>query len=342
MTYAIGAVVSVIIALAVWLFIKKELTRRDEWFTAARAALGGSFGPFEAVPSTDRNATKGQLEGAPATFAADRSVTLARLEVPLKPNIDRGLVFNLIVREEDGALETSREDVLVGWDDEHGWLVFRTRARPDAAATVKTLIEEAKAFQERLPALLDERAKARSEAASKTFGDETAPNGRHKTLGLALPLSPDEWELVRARPEGIEWERIPPGEDFAPPVELRLYAIPSDEALADETARLRLIERLAGAHMERLPDGSFEGPTPDPRAASMPAHAGAPSAGVVVDHLREVVTVEEESASQPYRVIFQGIFLGWGVAVFALFAPRAEADALLARLLAGATFEKPV
>ncbi|MEZ0227785.1 MAG: hypothetical protein ACAI25_04115 [Planctomycetota bacterium] len=339
MTWMFVAIVSVLVTLGVWLFVRKELARRAEWFVKARETLGASFGEYSPVPGTDRKASKGVVEGVEAVFSADATTTQARLEVPLAAGVDKGKVYDLIVREEKGGLETSREDVLAGWDDEHARLVFRTRARPDAAATVKTLLEEAKAFQGRLPALLDERAKAKAEKAAKTFGDLTTDGGKHKHLGLKLALSPDEWELVNARNEGVEWERVPPAEGEAPPVELRLYAVPQDDALAAEEPRLRLIERFAGAFVERLPDGSFEDAAPEPKAKSAASVAGAPSATVAVDHLREVVVREEESEPRPYRVLYQGVFSKKAVAVFEVVAPRAEADAILARVLAGATFE---
>jgi len=351
MSWAIGVAVSIVAAIIIWIAVRGELGRRKQWFETARATLGGTFGAFEPVPSTDRQASKGKLDGVEALFVADATTTNARLEVPLRADVERGRVFNIIVREEGGALETSRPgdggaeprkfEILVGWDDEHGRLVFRTRCRPDAAATVKALVEEAKGFQERLPAFLDERAKDRTEAAAKAFGDMTGADGRHKHLGLALSLPPEEWELVNARPEGVEWERLPPGEGEAPPTELRVYAVPTADALADEEPRLRLIERFGGAFSERQPDGAFAGPAPDPKAASVVPHAAGPSVVVVVDHTREIVLREDETAARPYRALFQGVFLPWAVAVFELVAPRDEADALLARILAGATFEKP-
>src|SRR5581483_11863832 len=163
----LGALATVVVALAVWLLVRGEYARRRAWFEAAKSALGASFSEFAAVPSTDRYASQGQLEGGLAVFQADRSATEARLEVPLRAGVEKGRVFDLIVREERGALEARDGAVLIGWDDEHDRIILRTHAGRDAQATVSALRDEAKSFQEKLPALLEERAKARAERASK-------------------------------------------------------------------------------------------------------------------------------------------------------------------------------
>lgn len=330
------------VAAFIWVALGGEFKRRARWFEEAHAALGPGFTPFEHVPSTDRKATRGKLDGADVTFAADVTTTEARLEVPPRKDVEQGRVFDFIVRDSDGAAETGRESVKVGWDDEHGTLVFRTYAdRGDAAKTVKELVDEARSFQQRLPSLLEERAKAKKEAASKTFGELTAANGRHQHLGVALALAPEEWELGAAREQGCEWERVPPEHGEALPAELRLYAVATDPALAAEEARLGLLERFAAAFVERQPDGSFDGPAPEPHAKSAPALGAAPCATVALDHLREVVVREEETEPRPYRVVFQGVFQPWAVAVFELVAPRDEAEATMKKILETANFEKP-
>src|SRR2546423_12300798 len=104
MSWVLGVGLSVLAAVVIALLVRGELVRRREWFSAARSALGAAFGPFESVPGTDRKASKGQLDGAEAVFAADRTTTEARLEVPLRAGVDQGRVFDIIVREEGGAL----------------------------------------------------------------------------------------------------------------------------------------------------------------------------------------------------------------------------------------------
>src|SRR5262249_53878058 len=109
--------------------------------------------------------------------------------------------------------------------------------------------------------------------------------------------------------------------------------------------RLALVERIALAFIERQPDGAFAGPAPDPVAAPAPSIGGFASARAAIDFTREVELGgegESRAETRPYRAIGHAVFLPWAVSVFELVAPRAEADALLEKVLGGASFEKPV
>jgi hypothetical protein len=342
------AVAGAVAAVLLFLFVRGELARRKKWFLDARAALGESFAPFARRPSTDLEESAGKLDGRESVFAADATTTEARLEVPLREGIERGRVFDLIVRDQGGAAETGREDVLAGWDDEHGRIVFRARCERDAAITVKVLIDEARAFQARLPEILELHRKVRAELGARTFGEITAPNGRHALLGLALTLPPEEWERTRERPELVEWELLPREGTDDLPVELRLIPVPTAPPLENEEPRLALIERIAQSDViDRLPDGSFDGPAPDAHGKPGPPVSGFPTVVAPVDHAREVVVGggpdddDETSAVKPYRTLVHGVFTPWAVSVLELVAPRERADALLEKLLEGASFEKP-
>ncbi len=337
---ALGVVVAIVMGL-IAAFVLRETRRRAAWFAAARSALGDTFAAFARRPSTDYSESRGTLDGKEATFAANATTTHARLEVPLREGIEKGRVFDLIVREEHGALETATEGVTAGWDDEFSRLVFRARCDADPAVTVKRLVETARAFQGKLPEILDAHAKARTERAATTFGPLSAPNGRHKFLGLALALRPEEWELSRAQVEIVEWERVPPETGDVLPVELRLFAGQTAQALEQERARLTMAETIAQAFTDRQPDGAFSGPAPEPHANAAPSVGAFPAATATIDHAREVVVREEEMEPRPYRAIIHAVFLPWAVSVLEIVAPRDEADALLAKVLEGASFEKP-
>ena len=54
MAYVLVAIVSVLAALGIWLFVRKELSRRKEWFAAAEKALGDQKG---AQRNTSQNAS---------------------------------------------------------------------------------------------------------------------------------------------------------------------------------------------------------------------------------------------------------------------------------------------
>jgi hypothetical protein len=335
----LAAVVLFVIVLVV--FSSREEARRAAWFESARTGLGEGFAAFAPLEGTDRKESRGKLEGREAVFSADKATTESRLRVPLPPGVDRGRVFDAIVRDSGGALETGREDVLAGWDDEHGHIVFRAGCQAGGAGTVKVLVEESKAFLARLPAILEEHARNKAESGARIFGDLTGDGGRHKLLGLALALSPEEWELTRARPELIEWERLPPGDDFAPPCELRVRALATEAAYGDAEPRRRLIERVGDAFVGNLPDGSFEGEQPELHGQDAPALGPFPSSVLVLDHIREVVVREEEIERQPYRFIARAVFTPWAVAAVEISAPRDDAQPLLDHVLAGASFEKP-
>jgi hypothetical protein len=337
---ALGLVVAVVVGV-VAAIVLREIRRRAAWFAAARSALGGAFAAFARRPDTDLSESKGTLDGKEAIFAADATTTNARLEVPLREGVEKGRVYDLVVREEHGALETGTEDVVVGWDDEFSRLVFRARCDADPAVTVKRLLETARSFQAKLPEILDSHAKAKAERAASTFGALSGPNGRHKFLGLALTLRAEDWELTRAQVEVCEWERVPPETGEALPAEVRLFTASTDKALEQENARLALVERIALAFTERQPDGAFSGPAPEPHAKPAPSVGTFPAASVMTDHAREVVIREEETEPRPYRAIHHAVFLPWAVSVLEVLAPREEADALLGKVLEGASFEKP-
>jgi len=349
----LAAVLLFVIVLVV--FSSREEARRAAWFESARGGLGEGFAAFTPLEGTDRKESRGKLDGREAVFSADKATTEARLQVPLPAGVDRGRVFDLIVRDSGGALETGREDVLAGFDDEHGHIVFRTGCAREAAATVKVLVEESKAFLARLPAILDEHAKNKAESGARIFGDLTGDDGRHKLLGLALSLAPEEWELTRARPELVEWERLPPGDDpstrdpsdpslragFDAPCELRVRALATEAAYGDAEPRRRLVERVADAFVGNLPDGSFEGEHPELHGQDAPALGPFPSSVLVLDHLREVVVHEEKTERRPYRFIARAVFTPWAVAAVEISAPRDDAQPLLDHVLGGASFEKP-
>jgi hypothetical protein len=319
----------------------REKTLSRVWLEEAFEALGAGWSPFaddEDLPGGV--ASKGKLAGADARFWVDNTRAKVRLDIGVPDGVDRGQVYNLIVRDAGGSLDS--EGVSVGWDDDTKQLVFRGPGfRGDAATSVGTIVDAAKDFRDGLPALLEKHAERRRQIAGQAFGPHTAADGRHKALGLALALETSEWELTRAGKDGrVFWEMIEQGES-ARPVELELSVEPQDPALGDAGARERLLDRIAQGRAERLPDGSFEGPTPEIHATSGEPVAGFPTARATIDHARELELDEDRSEAAPYRVSAVAVFAPWAVAVFELTAPRDQADALLSKLLAKATFVEP-
>lgn len=341
---------AIVVGLAVALFgviaglMVRENGRRKEWFLAAHAALGTGWSAFAAPEDlSDGQESRGKLDDAAARFWADPTTTNVRLDVPPPAGVDAGAVYNLVVRDAGGAVETGRETIRCGFDDEAKALVFRGPGlRHDAAASVRALLEEARTFRQRLPELVKKHGERRQEIAQKTFGPHTRPDGRHALCGLALALPAEEWELSKAGKDGsAAWERFPADGEAPLPCELRLALEKQDPALADAGARDRLVARLAQERVAAFPDGAFDGPAPDVHGDPGAAVASHPTARVVVDHAREVEREDGEAESRPYRATFVAIFAPRSVVVLELVAPRDSSDALLERLLASASFEKP-
>jgi hypothetical protein len=320
----------------------REVARRGVWFKDAKEALPPAFGAFQpAEIGSDGFFSLGTFDGDPARFAADKTTTTVALEVSVPKGVDRGALFDLIVRESQGSLETGSDGIRAGWDDEHSRIVLRTGGGRSGAETVKKLLDEAKSFRADLPRILAEAAKEKDEQALRVFGDQTGEDGKHRFLGIGLALPMTEWELARDRLELVEWERIPGEAGEALPAELRLIGVAQDPALADADPRERLVARVLAASVERLADGSFGGPPPDVDGRSGPDVAGFKTAVAAVDYAREVVLDEEKTEQRPYRSIVQAVFVPWAVLVLELAAPRGEADGLMAKILAGAAFEAP-
>jgi hypothetical protein len=340
----VGVALVIVAIVAIGALMMRESARRRDWYVRARAALGEGWSEF--APSDELTgglASEGKVDGKPARFFADRTSTNARLDAALPENVDRGPVFNLIVRDSGGAVETGRETVSAGFDDEHGRLVFKSGARRyDPERTVRDLVDEAKAFRARLPELLAKHAERRREIASKTFGPFTREDGRHAVLGLAVALSPEEWELAKVGVDGsVTWERLEDEERGAS--ELRLTAPRQHEALGEAVPRQRMLEGIARAYVARLPDGSFEfeEANPEPNAADGEPVAGLVTTRIAVDYQRELEVSEEKSEFTPYRYVAVGVFAPWAVALFELTAPREQAQETLGRVLASASFLDP-
>ena len=322
----------------------RENARRKAWFVAARAALGADWTEF-APPDdlTDGLESRGKVDGVAARLWADPSTTHVRLDVPLPEGVDGGQVYNFIVRDGGGSIETGREGIRLGFDDEAKTLVLRGPGhRHDAPASVRVLLEDSKAARAALPALLVKHAERRREVAGKTFGPHTGEDGRHTLLGLALDLPPEEWEVARVAQDGsLLWERFPPDGGDSLPCELRLSVEKQDAALSDAGARERLVARVAQARVASLPDGSFDGPAPEVHGETVEPVGAHPTARVVVEHAREVELDDGQAATRPYSTTVVAVFAPWAVAVLELAAPRADSSALLARLLRSVTLVEP-
>ncbi|MBI3726056.1 hypothetical protein HY251_19170 [bacterium] len=338
MLTGLGALALAIVFLA--LLILREGARRRAWFAAADAALGEDFGPFVSPEDlSDSLASEGRIDGAKARFAADNTTTHARLEVALPDGVDRGAVFDFVVRESRNAIETGTEAVTAGYDLETERIVVKERATPDAAATVRALVEEARAFQAALPSLLAKRAEKVAASEKSVMGELAGEGGRHAKLGIGLALPSEEWERARVGSTAIEWERnVPEGSQ---PATLRLAGVPQDPALGEPAARDRLLGRLALVFVEGLPDGSFEEAAPVPSAVAVEPVDGLDAHEATVDFLCEIDVREGETERRPYRYVARAIFAPWAVVVVSVEAPRDEAVPLLDRALSGATLVAP-